>query len=146
MKKVLFIIFFIFILVLGKKNNNVITTFIEYNNLYNKYFLDITNCNITTKNINEKFNTFNIKIIALYPHIEKYYINILGDELNYFYIDDTSKLSLFNKYYNSLLEKLGLNNYKNYVSINGIKIDKMIIYSKNNVLQNLKREYSCINI
>lgn len=143
MKKVLFIIFFIFVLFLNKNNDKVTTTFIEYDTLYNKYNLDISSCNITTKNINQ-INKFNIKIIALFPHIDKYYINILGNDLNYFYINNINNLTLFNNYYNSLLKKLGLNNYKNYVNINGIKIDKVIIYSKNSDLNNLKREYSCI--
>lgn len=145
MKKVLFIFFLIFFCYfLPNKRIETTTTFIEYNNSYNKYDVNIYSCNITTKNINNIFSNYNIKIVALYPYIEKYYKNILSNDLEYFYIENIKDLSSFNNYYKRLLKKLGLNNNANLININGIRLEKIIIYSKYNEFNRLKSKFSCI--
>ena len=143
MKKVLFI-FFLCLFFIRFNNNQTELVYLEYDDIYNKYIIDVSTCNINTKNINKKFERFNIKILALYPYIEKYYEKLLGEKLAYFYINDINNLSLFNKYYFKLLEQLGLNNYKNNVLTEGIKINKMIIYTKYNSFNNLKLQYNCV--
>ena len=139
MKKFLFIFFLLFLIrINGEKIEQV---YLEYNNIFNEYSIDVSSCNINTKNIRD---IFNVKVIALYPYIEKYYEKILGNKLDYFYINDIDDLTQFNDYYFNLLEQLGHNNYKNNTKINGIKISKMIIYTKYNEFNNIKVKYKCI--
>lgn len=145
MNKFLFIFLFLLLIYFYNSNNDVsIPTYLEYDKSYNRYILDVSLCNIDTKNVKEKFERFNINVLALYPFFEKYYENILENDVNYFYIDNINDLSSFHTYYANLLEKLGLNNYKNYILISGIRIKKIIIHTKYSRFNNLKLQYSCI--
>lgn len=91
---------------------------------YNIYSVSIDNLN--TKNFFSYFE--GICVVRVFPKINPIYKNILGN-LSYKFSssDINSEISLFNKYYLSIIKKNSYSDY-NYLYINGIDIDKVFIY------------------
>lgn len=99
---------------------------------YNIYSISINNLN--TKNFFSYFD--GICVIRIFPKINPIYKNVLGN-LSYKFssTDINSEISLFNKYYLSIIKKNSYSDY-NYLYINGIDIDKVFIYISEKDLYN----------
>lgn len=136
-KFVLIIIILICIFSLNIKSNKVLPVFNEYNNNYDIYLLDISKENINTFNIFEYFD--DVKILEIYPYINPIYKKLLNLSNYSFntYLSNKKNISLFTNLY---LKKLDENSLKEELvkyRVNGIKINKIKIYTSSNNINNL---------
>ena len=127
---IILIIFSLFFIIPEEKN---IPTFneIEDNNVYKLY--EITFDDLTTKNFSDYFNE-ELKILTIYPYINPIYKNSVPKLYSYTFTDNniTKNIKKFTEYY--------IDNIANYYNekdnflINGIKIDKVKVYTTYNTI------------
>lgn len=141
MKKFIFIIFFI-ILLIPSKNKNIQTVF--YEEVESFFELDINMCGITSINIANKLDGINIK--KIYPYIDVSYKNILKYDLDYYDIDDINNLDEFIEYYKSLLRNIGKNNLVNTINYKGVPIEKVIVKENFNTIDRIINQNKCIHL
>jgi len=116
--------------------------FYEENIQYKKYSLDLSDTNITTKNILEYFDC---SIIEIKPYINPIYQKIITDDIYYFNdsISNEKNISLFIEHYTNKLEINALKKELEKIYFNGIKINAIKIYitddGLNSILNNNKK-------
>ena len=138
MKKVTIIILSILCLYVIYKINFVktlpvsLTTYPVFNmNDYNIFYLDLSEDNITTLNINKTISN-DIDIISVTPYVNPIYKKTLGN-LKYKFIHNISRnrnIHNFVKYYKNTIKGTGYLEDLNYISIDGIKILEIEVYAK----------------
>lgn len=142
MKKILFIITILIVVVLLNKKEDTIltmnTTDVESNIVYLKI------PNLTTKNITNYFDD-DSDIIGLYPYVNPLYEKKIG---NMFYtFNSNSLMSNINRFVDNYKNKLVNYNFTNdlvMVDYNGIKIITVKIYMNNEEIQEfLKKCKNC---
>ena len=92
---------------------------------YNLYYVSIDNLN--TLNFFSYFKGFNV--IRVYPYVNPIYKNMIG-EVSYEFSSNNinNEINLFNRYYLDLIKKNSYSDY-NYLYINGIFIEKVLVYA-----------------
>lgn len=142
MKKI-FYLFLILLLVLidlrSKENLTLVFKQSDENEFYEFILLELDGFNTNNLDIFLK----DIKVLKIYPSINKVYKNNIKNVYNYTNIKD------FKDSYLNELEKNGYYKDYNYYLVNPIKIEKILVYSSENTLKNKLKKYnidSCINI
>lgn len=141
MKKFIFIIFFI-ILLIPSKNKNIQTVF--YEEVESFFELDINMCGITSINIANKLDNINIQ--KIYPYIDASYKNILKYDLDYYEIDNINDLDEFIEYYKRLLRIIGKNNLINMINYKGVPIEKVIVKENFSTIDSIINQNKCIHL
>ena len=113
---------------LGLSKEQVTSTFNDYETSYSIYELSFPNKNISTNNFEKYFK--NYKIIEIKPYINKLYSNILSNYKSYQFSDISvnSNINRFKNNYVALLEKKGYRTEALKYKLDGIVIEKAIIY------------------
>ena len=122
-------LFGIMLSTLGKKSDNIVPVFNEYDS--NKtYIVDVEGIGINTKNI-DSFNT--TEIIAIYPSISKRYESIVDS--GWYNIDETisfnKNIDNLNRYYKNIFDNNKLNEEVLDIDINGVSISKIKVVTDN---------------
>lgn len=124
MKKILLLIFLCFLLCIVSVSSSDKYSYLLSDDSYNLYFVSIENLN--TKNFLSYFD--GISVVRLYPSVNPIYKNMLGDISYKFFSNNIShEINSFSNYYLSMIKKNSYSDY-NYLYINGISIDKVLIY------------------
>ena len=118
-------LFGIMLSTLGKKSDNIVPVFNEYDS--NKtYIVDVEGIGINTKNI-DSFDT--TEIIAIYPSISKRYESIVDS--GWYNIDETinfnKNIDNINRYYKNIFDNNMLKEEVLDIDINGVGISKIKI-------------------
>ena len=126
---------------MSKKNENVVSTFNEYEINNKTYIINLDN-NITTRNL-DGFN--DSEIVAIYPNISSKYDKIINS--GWFYIDKTksfkSNINKFEQYYQNMFEYNKILNESLEIEYNGLSIKKIKVSTDNiNQYSNYKIENS----
>lgn len=124
---------------MSKKNENVVSTFNEYEINNKTYIINLDN-NITTRNL-DGFN--DSEIVAIYPNISSKYDKIVNS--GWFYIDKTksfkSNINKFEQYYQNIFEYNKILNESLEIEYNGLSIKKIKVSTDNiNQYSNYKIE------
>lgn len=116
---------------------------------YEYFYVDSKNIQLNTNNLNEYFSDYDIKIMGIYPNLDKIYIGDLKKKLNYYSFSqlysNTININNFTNKYVSLLKN---NNYieeANMVYFDGINIDRVLIYSSYNSIYEHDLKYHDFN-
>ncbi|MDD3392376.1 MAG: hypothetical protein PHE54_02445 [Bacilli bacterium] len=112
-----------------------------------KYILDLSNSNITTKNIEMLLSNISDYKVTIYPYINKLYQNkliILTNGFDFIYDDIETNINKFVSYYTSNLKKIGLYAEIEKTITNGVKIDSLSAYLLQEELINLKMQYPSV--
>jgi len=122
-------LFGIMLSTLGKKSDNIVPVFNEYDS--NKtYIVDVEGIGINTKNI-DSFDTTDI--IAIYPSISKRYESIIDS--GWYNIDKTipfnKNIDNLNRYYKNIFDNNKLNEGVLDIDINGVGISKIKVVTDN---------------
>ena len=146
MRKIFILLFLIIVCVFCSliitKSDKIETVFNEQINSYDLYLLDVSKEDINTFNIVNYFD--NIKIIEIYPYINPIYkklINISNYKFNTV-LSNKKNISLFVNEYLNLLDKNSLKDEIVKYRINGIKINKILVYASNSDINNLINNYN----
>ena len=118
------------------------TQTVFYENSSNYILIDIQKCDINTINFNDYFNE--IKVIKIYPNIDKLYENKVEYLKEYSFNNiytNKENINKFKELYINELNKRGYN-VTNFI-INGIKINKVKVYLENNDYSLLKNKIKC---
>lgn len=97
---------------------------------YNVFYLDLSESNITTLNIN-KIISNDIDIISIKPYVNPIYKSTLG-ELEYKFqstLSNNRNMRYFIKYYKDTIKEAGYLEDLNYINIDGIKILEVEVYA-----------------
>ena len=145
MKKVLFIFILVFVLFFNiLADEEIKPVFNEIDSEYSLYILTFKNKNISTKNFNNYFNE--IDTIWVEPYINDLY-NKLG---NYRYsFEYLSCQENINKMLNMFIKKFENSNYKSQIlkiKIDGLLINKIMIYSNNSEIEKLTKNIENVEI
>jgi len=124
---------------MSKKNENVVSTFNEYEINNKTYIINLDN-NITTRNL-DGFN--DSEIVAIYPNISSKYDKIINS--GWFYVDKTksfkSNINKFEQYYQNMFEYNKILNESLEIEYNGLSIKKIKVSTDNiNQYSNYKIE------
>jgi hypothetical protein len=107
-------------------------------------FYDFILLELDSVNTNNFENFFkDIKVLKIYPSINKIYINKVKNIYNY------SNLKEFKNSYLNELDKNGYYKDYNYYLVNPIKIEKLLVYSSEDVIRTKFKNFNlenCINI
>lgn len=114
---------------MSKKNENVVSTFNEYEINNKTYIINLDN-NITTRNL-DGFNDNDI--VAIYPNISSKYDKIINS--GWFYVDKTksfkSNINKFEQYYQNIFEYNKILNESLEIEYNGLSIKKIKVSTDN---------------
>ena len=111
----------------------------KINEFYDFILLELDSVN--TNNFEKFFK--DIKVLKIYPSINKIYINKVKNIYNY------SNLKEFKNSYLNELDKNGYYKDYNYYLVNPIKIEKLLVYSSEDVIRTKFKNFNlenCINI
>ena len=141
MKKVFLLVFMcmlVFLFYSKVENNTALVFKEEYIDNYDHEYFYVTSKNIqlNTNNLDEYFSYFDIKIMGIYPNLDKIYIDNLKNKLSYYSFSQlySNRINI-NNFINKYVGLLKNNNYieeANMVYFNGIDINKVLIYSSYN--------------
>ncbi len=142
MKKI-FLLVFTFILVFIFYSNNIEKTSLAFNesdymnNYDNEYFyITSRKIQLNTNNLNNYFNDPDIKIMGIYPNINKIFDENIKQKINYYSFSSLySNKANINNFTNKYVSVLKNNNYideANLVYFDGINIDKVLVYAPYN--------------
>ena len=127
MRKILLLIFFLFIFSFSVKSNN---NYVVGDDTYEYRYVSINNLN--TNNFIDYFKGINI--ISIYPHVNPIYKDRIGNIYYKFSSSDIlSEIEKFKYNYMKLIKKNSYSDY-NYLYVSGINIDKVVIYISNKEL------------
>ncbi len=143
------IIFLTIILLVILSSNSHEKTKLVYNeisndNEYNQIYLLFEDKNLTTNNFNDFFK--NIKVLKVYPYINPIYAGKIKANYNYEFNWENHNYDL-EKIKNDFISKLkniGLTNEANEYQINGVVINKVLIYSNLGKIKNIFKNYNNI--
>ena len=146
MKKYLFIILILFLLIIKIQNKEKIEeTFNEITkdeNTHEFFYIKIKE-GFNSKEINTILNE-NIKIIAIYPNLDKMIDKKLKEKLEYYSCSPIiSNKENINRFINNYIQTLKNNNYNeeaNKIYNEGIKVKKILIYTSYNLIYDLKEK------
>ena len=155
MKKILLILFSIFLIYIFSSNTNINTEPVfneqDYIENYDHDYFYVTSSKIdlNTNNIEDYFNDYDIKIIGLFPKLNKIYDEKLEKKLNYYSFNNLyDNRTYINNFTNNYVGLLKNNNYidmANLVYFNGIDIDKILIYTSYNSIYRHDLNYKLFN-
>ncbi len=134
---IIIIMLFIFSYLIFTKRDNNIPVFSEKVNYYDLYVLDLSKENFNTNNIMAVFD--DVVILEIYPYVNPVYKNIIGIDCYKFntILSNKKNISLF---MNEYINKLENNNLKEEIvkyRLNGVKINKIMVYTSNVVINKL---------
>lgn len=98
---------------------------------YNVFYLDLSEEDITTKNLN-KYISNSVEIISITPYVNPIYKDKISS-LKYNFMNNISlkrNINNFVNYYKDSIKETGLIDDINYIDIDGIKIMEMEVYAK----------------
>ncbi|NLM63619.1 MAG: hypothetical protein GX190_04835 [Mollicutes bacterium] len=107
---------------------------------YAIYNLNVDDLNITSKNVSQYFQETEVKILGIYPKINKLYQNKFSNKIGYYSFNKAivnQNLTELETMFKKLLKDYGLNNEIEKVEINGVGISKIRVYASNNDLKKL---------
>lgn len=142
MKKIFYLFLILLLLLIdlrSKENLTLVFKQKDENEFYEFILLELDNVNTSNLDIILK----DIKVLKVYPSINKIYKNNIKNVYNYTNIND------FKDSYLNELEKNGYYKDYNYYLVNPIKIEKILVYSSENTIRNKFEKFSidtCINI
>ena len=96
---------------------------------YNVFYLDLSESNITTKNIGKYFK--NVDIISIIPYVNPIYKDKI--DLKYNFVNNVSlrkNINDFINYYKNSIKNKGYLDNLDYIDIDGIKINEISVYGK----------------
>lgn len=142
MKKIFLLAFSIILVLLFyskiDRQTSLVFNEFEYIDNYDHEYFYVSSKNITlnTNNLNNYFNDSDIKIIGVYPNLDKFYDENLKKKLNYFSFsslyDNRTNINNFTNKYVSVLKNNNYIDEANLVYFDGINIDKVLIYAPYN--------------
>lgn len=142
MKKIFLLAFSIVLVLLFyskiDRQTSLVFNEFEYIDNYDHEYFYVSSKNITlnTNNLNNYFNDSDIKIIGVYPNLDKFYDENLKKKLNYFSFsslyDNRTNINNFTNKYVSVLKNNNYIDEANLVYFDGINIDKVLIYAPYN--------------
>ncbi len=130
LKKIILLIFFLFILNLNIKSKN-------YNYVINDETYEYRYVSIENLNTNNFINYFKeVNVISIYPKVNPIYKDKIGN-IYYKFINNniSEEIEKFKYNYIKLIKKNSYSDY-NYLYVSGINIDKVLIYISNKELNN----------
>ncbi len=103
---------------------------------YEYFYVDSKEIKLNTNNLNDYFSDKDIKIMGIYPNLEKIYNDSLKKRLSYYSFSPlyNNKINI-NNFTNNYVSLLKNNNYieeANMVYFDGINIDKVLVYASYN--------------
>lgn len=142
MKKI-FLLVFTFVLAFIFYSNNIEKTSLVFNesdyinNYDNEYFyITSKKIQLNTNNLNNYFTDPDIKIMGIYPNINKIYDKNIKQKIDYYSFSSLySNRVNINNFTNKYVSVLKNNNYideANLVYFDGINIDKVLVYAPYN--------------
>lgn len=146
MRKILVLIIILIICVICSlfysNEDDSVPVFNEQNSNYDIYMLDISNQAITTNNLADYFD--GITILEIYPYINPIYKKLIKLSSYTFNtaVSNKKNISNFITEYNNQLEKNALSNEEFKYYINGIKIEKIKVYTSSKEINSLINKYS----
>ena len=142
MKKLSLLVFTILLIFVIYSNKQIETELVfnenEYINNYDNDYFYISSKDIilNTNNLLDYFNDANIKIMGLYPNLDKIYDEDLKFKLNYYSFnplyDNRTNINSFTNSYVSLLKNNNYIDEANMVYFDGININKILVYAPYN--------------
>lgn len=155
MKKIFLLVFMLTLVFIFSSNFKEKTSLVfndeEYIDNYDHEYFYITSKDIqlNTNNLNEYFDGFDIKIMGIYPNLDKIYPDDLKKKLNYYSFSQlyNNRINI-NNFTNKYVSLLKNNNYieeGNMVYFDGIDIDKVLIYSSYNSIYEHDLKYHNFN-
>lgn len=137
MKKILLIILLLGLLFFVPKDD-IMPTFKEVDAGTNQYEIVFTNRELTTRNFIEYFN--NYKVISISPYINPLYKGKATNIYKYTfdYTNISSNLNKFEQRYITFLEQKGYKQESIKIRLNGIVIEKVVLYSEEKDVLDLK--------
>lgn len=137
---ILFFIFSFFSVILNTNEETIITVFDDKSEEYNIYFLNTEKENITTNNLTDYFE--DIKILEIYPYINPIYKKHMKKSYTFnTAVSHKKNISNFIVEYSNQLSNYALNVDNVLVHLNGIKIDKIKVYTSNTKIDFLMQNY-----
>jgi len=138
MKRILIIVLIICCLYITYKNNNETVRKVSLNYTtdfksddYNVFYLDVSDMDITTNNLS-KYILSDMTVINLTPYVNPIYKNKISN-LKYEFDTNLSyqrNIKKFINYYKQSIKDTGYIDDINYIDIDGIKIEEVVVYSK----------------
>lgn len=150
MKKIVLLAFSLFLVFVFYSNSQEKTSLVfneeEYIDNYDHEYFYVTSKDIqlNTNNLNDYFSNYDIRVMGIYPNLDKIYDNNLKNRLGYYSFSQLYNTNInVNNFTNRYVGLLKNNNYieeANMVYFDGINIDKILIYSSYNSIyqHNLK--------
>lgn len=137
MKKILLIVLILGLLLFVPKDD-IVPVFKEVDVGTNQYEIVFTNRELTTKNFIEYFN--NYKVISIHPYINPLYKEKATNIYKYTfdYTNISSNLNKFEQRYITFLEQKGYKQESIKIRLNGIVIEKVVLYSEEKDVLDLK--------
>ena len=137
---ILLFIFSFFSVILNTNEETIITVFDDKSEEYNIYFLNTEKENITTNNLTDYFE--DIKILEIYPYINPIYKKHMKKSYTFnTAVSHKKNTSNFIVEYSNQLSNYALNVDNVLVHLNGIKIDKIKVYTSNTKIDYLMQNY-----
>ncbi len=151
MKKFVLLVFSLFLAFIFYSNYQEKTSLVfneaEYIDNYDHEYFYVTSKNIelNTNNLDDYFSDFDIKIMGIYPNLNKIYNDDLKKRLSYYSFSQlyNNRINI-NNFTNKYVSLLKNNNYieeANMVYFDGIDIDKVLIYSSYNSIYQHNSKY-----
>lgn len=147
MKRVVIILIIVIVIILYQPKQEIQQVFLENNNDYNIYNLNVQDQLITTKNFNKYFKNSNFEILGIYPQTNYLYNKNYFNEKEY-YAFKSSKIQVeilqFEKKYQEYLKAKGI--LLNNGELNGIYLKKVKVYGTLEQVDQLLKKHSKIKI
>lgn len=155
MKKIFLLIVIVFLSILFFSNSELRTIFVfndrEYQDNYDSdyFYISSNKIKINTNNLEKYFNYDEMKIIGIYPNIDKIYNQTLKKNLSYYSFNPLKNLKInINSFTNNFVSELKNNNYidmGNMVYFDGINIDSVLVYSPYHYIYLHNQQYNLFN-
>ena len=139
MKKYIFFLLIILILSILLKQEQIVSV-ISYDDYeYSMYILEFPNKNLSTNNLEDYFN--DIQIVYVTPYVNELYKSKI--KYNQYFFEPISLKENINRFITSYLNHLNNFGYQKDAldyRINGIKIDRIKVYSKESDIKKINIE------
>ena len=111
------------------------------NQIYNIFFLNLEEYNITTKNFESYFK--NDDIISITPYVNPIYKKKINSNLKYNFKHTSifQNITNFERYYEKVIKESGYIKDLSMISYEGIKINEICLYEKVEIVNELLKKY-----